>query len=147
MQPRDIEKYLHEKIPLTKAMKVKVETYEADRLVLTAPLSANYNHLGTAFGGSLNTLAILAGYALLWLELGDASAHVVIRESSVRFRRPVRGELRAVCRRPSDEVLDAFREKYSKEHKARITLQAVLEENGETAVEFEGVYVAVQGAA
>lgn len=89
-QLRETEDFLHTQIPITRAMGVRVESWDAGRLVLTAPLEINHNHLGTAFGGSLAALATLAGYACLWLELGDRAAHVVIAESALAYRRPVR---------------------------------------------------------
>ena len=74
-------------------MGVHVERFDESALILTAPLAPNHNHLGTAFGGSLATLATLAGYTLLWLELGDRESHIVIQESQIRYLAPVRGEL------------------------------------------------------
>ena len=137
---RETEKFLHEKIPLTRAMEVRVESDDEHQLTLTAPLSANHNHLGTAFGGSLAALAMLAGYALLWLELGDRDAHIVISESTLQFRRPVCGELRATCRRP--EGLAVFREIFAAKGKARLKLEVTIESKGEIAVAFSGTYVA-----
>jgi thioesterase domain-containing protein len=135
----ETEKFLHEKIPLTRSMEVRVESDDERQLTLSAPLAANHNHLGTAFGGSLAALAMLAGYALLWLELGDRDAHIVIRESALQFRRPVRGDLRATCRRPQD--LEAFRERFAAKGKARLVLKVAIESEGETAVDFTGTYV------
>ncbi len=63
MTTRGLEAFLHEKIPLTKAMGLHVAESNARRLVLEAPLAANRNHLGTAFGGSLHALPTLACYA------------------------------------------------------------------------------------
>jgi len=114
------------------------------QLVLEAPLALNHNHLGTAFGGSLNALATLAGYALLWLELGDPEAHLVIAESSIAFLRPVRGDLKALCARPGEAVLAAFREKFARTGKARVKLEVTLEEAGEIAVRFRGTFVALR---
>lgn len=136
--------FLHSEIPITRAMGVKVAAYDSGRLVLEAPLTLNHNHLGTAFGGSLAAIATLAGYALLWLELRDRSAHVVIRESTMKFRRPVRGDLRAVCHTPSAAALAAFHETLARTGKARIDLQVTLDEQGEIAVEFQGTFVAVR---
>src|SRR5919109_4586378 len=102
---RQIQELLHTKIPITRAMGVRVEDYDGERLTLSAPLEANVNHLGTAFGGSLHALAVLSGYGLLWLELKDTDCHIVIRRSSISYERPVRGELRATCVRPREEAL------------------------------------------
>jgi thioesterase domain-containing protein len=139
---RETERFLHEQIPLTRAMEVRVENFDDLQLILTAPLGPNHNHLGTAFGGSLAALLVLAGYSLLWLELGDREAHVVISESRMKFRRPVRGTIRAVCLRPEPDVLAAFQASFATRGKARINLRVVIEHEGEIAVEFEGTYVA-----
>src|SRR4051812_16483795 len=90
-----IELFFHQKIPITKAMGIRVVSYDADRLVIEAPLALNHNHLGTAFGGSLSAVATLAGYGMIWMALGDRDCHVVIRDSALSFKRPVRGDIRA----------------------------------------------------
>jgi thioesterase domain-containing protein len=143
-QQRATEAFLHEKIPLTRAMGVQVASCDDDEgVVLTAPISANHNHLGTAFGGSLAALMMLAGYALLWLELRNAEAHVVVSETRMKFRRPVRGEIRATCRRPETAVLEKFLADFAAKGKARIGLSVVVTGEGESeAAVFEGTYVA-----
>jgi len=147
MNPDDLlatERFLHAHIPLAHAMGVKVESYLDGKLVLTAPLDANHNHLGTAFGGSLATLATLAGYALLWIELGDRDAHIVIGKSEIHYRSPVRGELRAVCERPDPATLATFREHFARKEKARLTLDVAIDGDGSAGVEFRGTYVALR---
>ena len=144
---RETEQFLHEQIPLTRAMRVGVESYDAGQLTLTAPLAPNHNHLGTAFGGSLAALAMLAGYALLWLELGDREAHLVVRESTIRFLRPVRATIRATCRSPNEAEMAAFKAEFAANAKARIRLEVVIEEESQTAVEFAGTYVGRRAAA
>lgn len=139
-----IEQFLHEQIPLTRTMGVRVEGFDAEQLTLTAPLEPNHNHLGTAFGGSLSAIATLTGYALLWLELGDRDSHIVIKSSSMKYRRPVRSEIRSVCPRISPESLAAFRMKFSRTGKAGISLRVSIIENGLECVEFEGVFVALR---
>jgi thioesterase domain-containing protein len=138
------ERFLHEQIPLTRAMGVRVERFDEDGLALTAPLEPNHNHLGTAFGGSLSAIATLTGYALLWLELGDRDSHVVIKGSSLKYRHPVRREIRAVCPRINPETLAAFRGKFSRTGKAGISLHVSIMEDGVECVEFEGVFVALR---
>src|SRR5215212_12274884 len=113
-----IQELFYSKIPITRALGVRVESYDGQRLVLSAPLNQNVNHLGTAFGGSLNALAVLSGYGVLWLELQDAKCHIVIRDSAISYERPVRGELRAVCVGPDTEELAQFRKSFHQKGKA-----------------------------
>ena len=135
---------LHTKIPITRAMDVRVEDYDGERLVLVAPLEANVNHLGTAFGGSLNTLAVLSGYGLLWLEMQNTECHIVIRESSISYDRPVRVEIRATCFRPETQVLAEFKKTFDEKGKARIALTATIDDEGLMCVRFRGVFVALR---
>lgn len=141
---RETEAYLHEQIPLTRAMGVTLESWDGVRLVLQAPLEPNHNHLGTAFGGSLSALATLAGYSLVWLMLGDREAHVVVRDSHIRYRHPVRHLLRAECTRPDDETMQAFRHQFAETGRARLSLPVILQEEGKVCVEFEGSFVAMR---
>jgi thioesterase domain-containing protein len=141
---RETEEYLHEKIPITRAMGVVVESISPDELVLTAPLEANHNHLGTAFGGSLGAIATLAGYGFLWIQLGDRDAHLVIKQSSIRYLHSVRGEIRAICRAPDAGILAEFGNTFARKDKARIRLGVTIEGNGRVCVEFEGEFVAMR---
>lgn len=155
---RTTEAYLHSQIPITRAMGVGIESYDAatGHLVLTAPLEINHNHLGTAFGGSLSALCTLAGYALLWLEIARQSgaeagkspatqAHVVVKESTISYRRPVKDALiRVVCERPDTEVMNTFHHQFSQKGKARIELSCSVVESGQVCVEFTGTYVAIR---
>lgn len=138
------ESFLYDQIPLTRAMGVKVRRWDGRELCLTAPLEPNHNHLGTAFGGSLSALVTLAGYSLLWLLLGEREAHIVIRDSTIRYRHPVRGELRALCRHPGEEVWQAFQSEFVSRGRARLTLRVVVVEADRVCVEFEGVFVALK---
>jgi len=143
-QLSDINLYLHGQIPLSRAMGVQVESWDGEQFVLTAPLEPNHNHLGTAFGGSLAAIATLAGYGLLWLALGDSSAHIVIRSSTMNYRRPVRRSIRAVCRRPEDAVMAEFKSNFDLAGKARMRLAVTIEEDEVECVRFEGEFVALR---
>lgn len=140
---RETEAFLHEQIPITKAMGVQVTTYDEEKLVLRAPLEVNHNHLGTAFGGSLVAIATLAGYSTLWLELGNREAHIVVRKSEMDYRHPVKGDIVATCKRPSHSAIASFRKKFERTGKARIKLQVTMDEEGQTCASFEGVFVAI----
>ncbi len=111
MTELEAEKYFHEQIPLTRAMGMRVVAHDEGGFVIEAPVALNSNHLRTAFGGSINAVATLAAYGLLWLELDDPAVHVVVAESSIRFLRPVRETIRAVCQRPGPDEWKAFRDR------------------------------------
>jgi thioesterase domain-containing protein len=141
----DLENFLHAKIPLSKAMGIRVVETGPQRLVLEAPLEPNVNHLGTAFGGSLHALPTLACYAALWTLLRErgVDSHVVVKRSSANYRAPVKGTLRAVCVRPSPDEAEGFMADLRRNKKARMDLAAIVEGvNGKPAVEFTGSFVA-----
>lgn len=138
--------FLHEHIPLTRAMDLRAVEASAQRLVLEAPLAPNRNHLGTAFGGSLHALPTLACYGSLWMVLREAGidGHVVVKRSHAVYRAPVSGPLRAVCERPAAPLVAEFLADLRRNKKARMELRAVVEGAvGKPAVEFDGSFVAV----
>jgi len=129
---------------MTLAMGAKIVSYDGKSLVITAPLALNHNHLGTAFAGSLNALATLAGYAFLWLELRERPCHVVLRDSTISFRRPVTSDLKAICRAPDAAKIATFHEEFARAKKARLKLHVTVEEAGVAAVHFDGTFVAIR---
>ena len=139
---RAAEKFLHEQIPITRAMGLRVVANDEGGFTVAAPVALNSNHLRTAFGGSINAVATLAAYGFLWVELNDTSIHVVVAESSIRFLRPIRETIRAICLRPAADDLAVFRSQFAAKRKARIALRVNVIEAGETAAEFEGTFVA-----
>ena len=142
MTESETEKYFHEQIPLTRAMGVRVVANDENGFAIEAPVALNSNHLRTAFGGSINAIATLAGYGLLWLELDDPAVHVVVAESSIRFLRPIRSMIRAVCERPDPGEWKAFQTKFESAGKGRLRLRVNVVEAGQIAAEFEGIFVA-----
>ena len=136
------EQFLHEQIPLTRAMGLRIAANDANGFTVEAPVALNSNHLRTAFGGSINAVATLAAYGLLWVELRAPGVHVVVAEGSIRFLRPVREMIRAVCARPSPNEWQAFRTEFESAGKARIKLSVKVVEAEQIAAEFEGTFVA-----
>ena len=143
---RDAEAYLHAQIPLTRAMGLRVRTANDEEFVVAAPVTLNCNHMQTAFGGSINAVATLAGYGLLWLALRDEDAHVVIRESSIRFVLPICETISAICDQPPEALMKDFKNTLRRYGKARMNLQVRVEEKGKLAAEWQGTFVAVRSA-
>lgn len=145
VQPEEtarVESYLHEQIPLTRVMELRVLPNE-QLFTVTAPVSANRNHLQTAFGGSINAVATLAAYGLLWWKLrAERDCHVVVMESSIRFLRPVREMIRARCLEPAAEAWRQFQESVEAKGSGKLTLEVRVEEDGLTSAEFTGLFLA-----
>jgi thioesterase domain, putative len=143
------EMFLHEMIPLAKAMGVGVEVSDDRSLVLRAPKEQNKNSLNTAFGGSLVSIATLAGYGVVWeLMRSEQKApdekthwHIVVKESRAAYRRPVLGDLRAICERPAQAAIAEFKEALARYGKAKLKLRTRVVEDGETAVDVHAAYV------
>jgi thioesterase domain-containing protein len=147
VNPNDLrrtEEFLRAKIPVTRAMGIRVVAH-GDTFAIEAPVALNYNHLHTAFGGSINAVATLAAYAFVWLRLGDA-AHVVVRESTIRFLRPIRETIRAYCKEPTADELRIFYSALSDNAKATMRLGVVIQENETVAADFSGTFVATRSA-
>ena len=141
----ELERYLHEHIPLSKAMQVSVLSVQTESVTLRAPLGPNINHRETVFGGSASALAILAGWSLLYARLAGTglSARLVIQRNSVHYDLPIAGEFtaRAFIRTPA--AFESFVRMLKRKGRARITVSCILEYDGRTAGRFEGEFVAL----
>ncbi len=113
--------------------------------MLRAPLAPNANYKGTAFGGSLYSVAVLAGWAWVtrYLETRDLRADVVIQESTTRFLAPVEGELRSCAAAPSAALIAKFRKMLRRAGRGRIRLRVEVKYGETLATLFEGVFAAV----
>jgi thioesterase domain-containing protein len=145
-----LELFLHEMIPLAKAMGVGVEVSDDRALVLTAPKEQNKNSLNTAFGGSLVALATLAGYGVVWELMKDEKKtdkpvwHIVVKESRAAYRRPVIGDLRAICERPAQAAIAEFKEALARYGKAKLKLRTAIIEDGNVAVDVQAAFVVLR---
>ena len=129
---------------LARHIGVVVESADDAAVVLRAPLGPNANHQGTAFGGSLYSLAVLTGWAWLtrYLASRNIAADAVIQESTTRFLIPVEGELRACAESPSAAQLARFRKMLQRAGRGRINLPVHITYRETLATLFEGVFVA-----
>ena len=140
--------YLQERIDreimLARPMGVIVESADDLSLVLRAPLAPNANHKGTAFGGSLYSLAVLTGWAWLtrFLATRKLDAEAVIQESSMRFLKPVHGEMRACLEIPAAADIDKFQKMLMRADRGRIRLQVKMHEGSALATVFDGLFAA-----
>ncbi len=141
-QLAEAERFFHDKIPLTRAMGLRVTPSGEGAFAVEAPVALNYNHLHTGFGGSINAVATLAAYGFLWRQLYTEEAELVVADSTIRFLAPVRETIRGVCASPAPERLAEFRRIFAMKGRARLRLHVQVSDNGMLAAEFHGTFVA-----
>lgn len=143
MPEQKLQAILNEAIPLTRAMGIRVEGYTGSSLTIVAPLADNFNHLGTAFGGSLYISTVLSCWGLLFLRLREAGVkgQIVIRKGTVEYLLPVTGDIVATGIMPSGTAFEEFLELYERTGSAAMELHADIFENGSAAVTFDGRFV------
>jgi thioesterase domain-containing protein len=143
VSPGELERYLHEHIPLTRAMAVSVVAADIDAVVLEAPLGPNINHRETAFGGSASAVAILAAWALVHLRLITSGfpSRVVIQRNTMEYLHPIPGPFQARARF-ADAGWDRFVRMLTAKGRSRITVAAELLFEQRIAGRFSGDFVA-----
>ena len=140
--------YLQQRIvgefALAQHIGIIVESADDGAVVLRAPLAPNANFKGTAFGGSLYSVAVLTGWAWVtrYLAARGLAADAVIQESSTRFLAPVEGELLAVALAPADAQIDKFRRMLQRAGRGRIRLRVEIKYGETLATLFDGVFAA-----
>lgn len=136
--------FLHRNIPLTAALGARVTFAQDGQIRIQAPLDPNLNHHGTAFGGSLAVMGILAGWVVLHQGLHDAGieASLVVRHTALDYLQPVTGELVAYSELPS-QAWTGFVEQLRRSRRARIEVASVLRCGDVDAVNARGTYVAL----
>jgi thioesterase domain-containing protein len=133
-------------MPPLVAMQLELRHFDGQRLHLYAPLAANVNDKGSAFGGSLSALMTIAGWGLATLKLHQAglAADVYVATSTVRYRAPLLDDLHAQAWLEPDADWADFIDTFGRLGKARVQLLAqVLLPEGGVAAELSGRYVAL----
>lgn len=97
-------------VPILEAMGVRVVEVGPGRAVAELPPEPNVNHFGVTYAGSLFSVAEMLGglLSLATFDLtgdGELAGFVpLVKESTIRFRRPAVGVVRASASLSDDEV-------------------------------------------
>ena len=133
-------------MPPVAALQLHPAGLVGDALHLRAPLAANVNDKGCAFGGSLVSLMTLAGWGLVTLRLREAGldADVFVADSQVRYRAPLYADLHAHARLADGQDWDSIVARLRHDGRAPVlvTMRVRLPEGGD-AVRAEARYVAI----
>jgi thioesterase domain-containing protein len=143
MTPHDLQSYLHERIPLSRAMDVEVSSATAEGVELRAPLAPNINHRDTVFGGSASAVAILAAWCALYVRMRSEqrAGRIVIRRNRMSYERPIAGDFTARAAPPDTAAWSKAVATLGKGRPARVHVTATLECLGEQVGVLEGEFV------
>lgn len=122
-------------IPFVGRTGLEIEVLEKGYTKMRMPFAPNVNHVGTMYAGALFTLAEFPGGAIFISSFDTSRYYPIVRDMSIRFRRPVTTDVWVEVR-----VSEEFVQK----------VQAEAEANGKADYEWEseikdanGVVVAI----
>ncbi len=138
---KEVQAYLHEHIPISRAIGVTVARADCEKVILSAPFCANINHKKTVFGGSLHAVATLACWSLLYVKLKKehVKSQIVITKSDVSYNLPVDSDFQAECNAPEKAEWERFLKILKAKGKARISLSCTIG----TACNYRGTFAAI----
>jgi len=135
--------FLSTHLPLARAAGVQVDSYSGDTLIASAPLDKNINDKGTAFGGSLYNICVIAAWGMTHLkakELG-LDGDIVVAKGEINYLRPLVGRLVASATSPNQEAVLRAEQGFKNRGKAIFTINVTVKDDQQMAcVEFVGKY-------
>lgn len=131
-------------MPILAAMGIHVVELRPGFAAAELPPEPNVNHFGVTYAGSLYSVAEMLGgvLSLATFDLeGELAGFVpLVKESTIRFRRPALGVVRASASLPDDEIA-RVRQDALATGKGEFTLEAILTDTqGEVVATTVGTY-------
>lgn len=143
----ELERYIHEQIPITSAMGVKVLEATAERVELSAPLAPNINHRETVFGGSAAAIATLAAWTLVLVRMRaeQLQGRLVISRNSMEYQKPITADFTATATLEDLDSWLKFVAGLNRKGRGRVTARSCLWLADQQVASFQGQFVALSG--
>lgn len=140
---KQFEEFLHEQIPITKEMGFSVEEFTPSKVKIGAKLTPNLSHGSNAFGGSVNGVLTVCGWALVYSNIIslDRNVHIFLQKSCIEYIKPIGADFTAECELINNEKRDRFFKTYKQLGKARLELHVLIKDKQEVMARFRGLYV------
>ncbi len=133
-------------MPPVAALKPDILEWREGQLRLRAPLDANVNDKGCAFGGSTVSLMTIAAWGLVTLELeqAGAGAEVYVADSQIRYLKPVFEDIVVEAAFDAESDRSALAATLARQGRvgARLRARTLLGDGG-VAATFSGRFVAI----
>ncbi|MBD9482794.1 YiiD C-terminal domain-containing protein [Pseudomonas sp. PDM14] len=132
--------FTEEKITFVRRMGLRADVLEPGLVRLHIPLAGNENHIGSAYAGALFTLAEIPGGALFLTSFDAQRFYPIIKEMTLRFRRPATSDISVEARLSAAEI-ERIQSEAEREGKAEYLLELQLRDtSGEVVAESRGLY-------
>lgn len=103
--PTELARHLtEEKIAFVQRSGLRAEVLEPGYVRLRMPGAGNENHIGSMYAGALFTLAEIPGGALFLTSFDSARFYPIVKEMTLRFRRPAKGDIRVEARLDAERI-------------------------------------------
>jgi thioesterase domain-containing protein len=132
----ELEQRIRSGIPIAAQMAFRVRGLDPNTITVSGGGAENVNVHGTAFAGSLYAVTTLALWGLVHARLPE-SASLVLAEGSIRYRRPVEGEILARCEIPAAEM-EAFLARLQERGRAVLAASVQVAGADGVAAEYQG---------
>lgn len=141
----ELQQYIHQQIPITAAMGVKVLEATPEQVRLSAPLSPNINHRETVFGGSAAAVATLAAWTLVLVRMRaqQLQGRLVISRNSMEYQKPITADFTATASCDDLNSWSKFVAGLTRKGRGRVKAKSSLWLADEQVAEFQGQFVAL----
>lgn len=143
MNHHELQHTVHTTIPVSKHMGFTILSLSDQQIQVSAPLPQNINIHGTAFAGSIYTIATLTAWSLVYAILRDSGsgADLVLGEAQIKYKAPITAELSCQAR-ISTPKRTLFLQQLKQSGRSRIPIPVSVNINGAAA--WEGKFIAIQ---
>jgi thioesterase domain-containing protein len=141
----EVTTHLQDEIPIIRAMGIQLVGWDGTTVTVAAPLTPNQNHADTAFGGSIATIGIVAGYSLLHLIFLERqmSTRILIQKSATEYLRPIDEDMTATAGVANPAMLEEFLDTMKRKRRARMEIESSILCRKAIAATHRGLFVAM----
>ena len=127
-------------IPLSQHMGYSIDSLSEHSISVSAPLENNVNIHGTAFAGSIYSVATLTAWALVYhiLQNHQPDASLVLGEGQIKYRAPIKDNLQCHA-----EISDAEHQEFLSALKEKRRSRLIVKVNINDAAYWEGKLAAI----
>jgi thioesterase domain-containing protein len=137
-----LTEYIVSNIPILHSVGLEVSELTENKIKISAPPFDNRNHYGSAFGGSIATLGIVAGWAILTYKIKEENipATLVIKSSNTEYLLSVKDKFYAEVT-IEEPKWESLKTKFAEKNKAGMEVTAEIISEGKVCARQKSVYV------